>query len=131
MQQNPKCSSFHQLEDTEASGDGKEITPGCTCAHTTYLCYLVKRANSRLKDQVSVEEEGAQERLRVGRQLGQDARQQQVDMKRVRRHVLQTRQQHTDKWSCREKNHKQSFNCMYVLGNSEAAAEQRFPFTYQ
>lgn len=65
--------------------------------------YLVKGANRWLKHQVGVEEEGAQERLRVGRQLGQDARQQQVDMERVGQHVLHTGQQHTDEWTCMKK----------------------------
>lgn len=73
------------------------------------MCYLVKGANGRLEDQVGVEEEGAQQRLRVGRQLGQDARQQQVDMERVRQHVLHTRQQDTDKRTCGVRKHKTVF----------------------
>lgn len=65
--------------------------------------HLVQGADGGLEDHVGVEEEGAEQRLRVGCQLGQDASQQQVDVKRVGQHVLQTRQQHTHKWTYRER----------------------------
>lgn len=61
MPQNPNVllslSSFCLLDDTRASGEGEEIKKARSCLHTTCLCYLVKGANSRLKDQVGVEEE--------------------------------------------------------------------------
>lgn len=66
------------------------------------IAYLVERADARLEDHVGVEEEGAQEWLRVAGQLGDDANQQQVDMQRVLQHILQLRQDHTDEWTCRE-----------------------------
>lgn len=58
----------------------------------TGLCYLVEGAHGGLEHQVGVEEEGAQQGLRVGGQLGQDARQQQIDVERVGQHVLHARQ---------------------------------------
>lgn len=64
--------------------------------------YLVQGTDSGLKNQVGVEEEGAQQRLRVSRQLSQDTGQQQVDIQGVREHVLQSRQQHTDEGTCGE-----------------------------
>lgn len=51
--------------------------------------YLVERADAGLEDHVGVEEEGAQERLWVAGQLGDDANKKQVDMQRVLQHVLQ------------------------------------------
>lgn len=66
------------------------------------IAYLVERADTRLEDHVGVEEEGAQEWLRVAGQLGDDANQKQVDMQRVLQHVLQLRQDHTDEWTYRE-----------------------------
>lgn len=65
------------------------------------MCHLVERANGGLEDQVGVEEEGAQKRLRVSGQLCQDARQQQVGVHRVGQHVLQAGQQDADKGTCR------------------------------
>lgn len=53
------------------------------------MMYLVERANTRLEDHVGVEEEGAQEWLRVAGQLGDDANKKQVDVQRVLQHVLQ------------------------------------------
>lgn len=50
-------SSFCLLDDTRASGEGEEIKGSLLPTHDIYLCYLVKGANSRLKDQVGVEEE--------------------------------------------------------------------------
>lgn len=84
----------------------KRLTAAYMCVNTEHTYYLVKGANRRLKHQVGVEEERAQERLRIGRQLGQDARQQQVDVKRVGQHVLHTGQQHTDEWTCVKKKKK-------------------------
>lgn len=75
------------------------------------MCYLVQGAHTWLEDYVGVEEEGAQEGLRVGCQLSQDAGQQQVDVKRVGQHVLQTRQQHTNKWTCRMSHDLLRFYC--------------------
>lgn len=69
-----------------------------------FCSYLEKRTNRRLENQVGVEQEGAQEGLREGRQLGQDARQQQVDVKRVGQHVLRTGQQHADERTCGRRN---------------------------
>lgn len=84
----------------------KRLTAAYMCVNTEHTYYLVKGANRRLKHQVGVEEERAQERLRIGRQLGQDARQQQVDVKRVGQHVLHTGQQNTDEWTCVKKKKK-------------------------
>lgn len=67
------------------------------------MLHLIKRANGGLKDQVGVEEEGAEKRLRIGGQLSHDPCQQQVDMKRVREHVLQAGQQHADEWTFRKR----------------------------
>lgn len=53
------------------------------------VTYLVERADAGLEDHVGVEEEGAQERLGVAGQLGDDANEKQVDMQRVLQHVLQ------------------------------------------
>lgn len=53
------------------------------------VAHLVERADAGLEDHVGVEEEGAQERLRVARQLGDDADKKQVDVQRVLQHVLQ------------------------------------------
>lgn len=53
------------------------------------ITYLVEGADARLEDHVGVEEEGAQEWLRVAGQLGDDADKKQVDVQGVLQHVLQ------------------------------------------
>lgn len=53
------------------------------------MTYLVEGADARLEDHVGVEEEGAQEWLRVAGQLGDDANKKQVDVQGVLQHVLQ------------------------------------------
>lgn len=95
--------------------ENERLAAAYMCVGTEHTYYLVKGANRRLKHQVGVEEERAQERLRVGRQLGQDARQQQVDVKRVGQHVLHTGQQHADKWTCVKKRKKIMTHLLIVL----------------
>lgn len=60
-------------------------------------CYLIERADVGLVVcRVSAEQEGPQQGLWVRRQLGQDARHQQVHSYRVLQKVLQPRQQDAD-----------------------------------
>ena len=51
--------------------------------------YLVQGAHAGLEDHVGVEQEGAQEGLRIAGQLCDDANEQQVHVQRVLQHVLQ------------------------------------------
>ena len=72
---------------------------GRACASATPLAagvgragarrYLVQGAYAGLEDHVGVEQEGAQEGLRVAGQLCDDANEQQVHVQRVLQHVLQ------------------------------------------
>ena len=72
---------------------------GGACASATPLAagvgragarrYLVQGAYAGLEDHVGVEQEGAQEGLRVAGQLCDDANEQQVHVQRVLQHVLQ------------------------------------------
>lgn len=58
--------------------------------------HLNEGLDAGLEDHVGVEQEGAQEGLRVAGQLGHDARQQDVDVQRVLEHVLQLGKQNHD-----------------------------------
>lgn len=58
--------------------------------------YLNEGLDAGLEDHVGVEQEGAQEGLRVAGQLGHDAREQDVDVQRVLEHVLQLGEQDHD-----------------------------------
>lgn len=72
---------FENQQSHERKGRTEGVGVAVTC--------LVERADARLEDHVGVEEEGAQERLRVAGQLGDDADEKQVDVQRVLQHVLQ------------------------------------------
>lgn len=61
--------------------------------------YLNEGLDAGLEDHVGVEQEGAQEGLRVAGQLGHDAREQDVDVERVLEHVLQLGEQDHDEWT--------------------------------
>lgn len=87
----------------EQTADGRQTTHKFTGRRVS--CYLVEGAHCGLENQGGVEKEGAQQGLGVGSQLGQDARQQQVDVERVGQHVLHARQQHAHKGACRDKCH--------------------------
>lgn len=123
-------SSFESANMPQARGEDTKSSHALMSKIQERCCYLVKGAHSRLENQVGVEEEGSQERLRVGRQLGQDARQQQVDVKRVRQHVLHAGQQHTHKGACRDESHSLHPDCHFFLSNS-AATEGALPLTHR
>lgn len=59
------------------------------CHIVTSALYLNEGLDAGLEDHVGVEQEGAQEGLRVAGQLGYDTREQDVDVERVLEHVLQ------------------------------------------
>ena len=73
---------------------------GCEGQPSVSATYLDERLDAWLEDHVGVEEEGADERLRVAGQLEDHARQQDVHIQRVLQHVLQLGKQHHNKRPC-------------------------------
>lgn len=74
----------------------QHVSPAAGRTRMRGLAYLVEGAHAGLKDHVGVEQERAQEGLRVAGQLRDDADKQQVHVQRVLQHVLQLGQHHTD-----------------------------------
>lgn len=62
--------------------------------------YLEEGLDAGLEDHVGVQQEGAQEGLWVAGELGQQPRQQEVDVERILQHVLQLGQQDAQEGAC-------------------------------
>lgn len=64
------------------------------------IAHLQQGLDTGLEDHVGVEQEGAQEGLRVAGQLCDDANEQQVHVQRVLQHVFQLGQDDADERAC-------------------------------
>lgn len=97
-QNNRKQRTSFSAEDALNSLLTRQSTWEPTFAALRVL-YLNEGLDAGLEDHVGVEQEGAQEGLRVAGQLGYDTREQDVDVERVLEHVLQLGKQNHYEWT--------------------------------
>lgn len=111
---------LHGGQNLGRTAEMRTLTLPTEATEDPEICsYLEERTDRRLENQVGVEQEGAQEGLRERRQLGQDARQQQVGLKRVGQHVLHAGQQHADERTCGRRNGGYALGLVTCGGNAE------------